>query len=172
MVPDTPIWEWKFFDVSILVSALFFAAARPLWFVGKFLIYAAFSRALSWQWVIRLCARLWMITNWDIGAAIFGMFENRWIVRSASEPKERRVQIEIENQEETDPKAATGTFVIGYPQNTRDSEREHIGNYNMSVVNMLRVDKRKQYHYSFRAALRDLLEKQNARRLEKWKRKK
>ena len=46
MVPDAPIWEWKFFDVSIVVSALFFAAARPLWFFGKFLIYAAFPAYL------------------------------------------------------------------------------------------------------------------------------
>ena len=152
------------------MSALFFAAARPLWFFGKILVYAVFSNMLTTRLIVRLCARLWMVINWDIGAAVFGMFENRWIVRTAPEPKERKVNIEIENREESDPKAAKGTFRIEYPQDIRDSEEDHTRNYNMSVIGMLLVDKRRRYHYRFRAELRNLLEKQNARRLEKRKR--
>ena len=167
MFPDAPIWEWKFFDMSIVVSALFFAAARPLWFIGKFLIYAAFASVSSWRWVVRWCVRLWMLTNWDIGAAIFGMVGRTWDIRPSGSSGDGIVSVGIDYFTESGDKQSFTNQDVQLPEDGDQFRIDDNDALELSYDNISRMNRREWYQRSFLRELVNIMGDKNANQLRK-----
>ena len=65
-------------DLLILESLVLFVIVRWGWFVGKFAVYSLAAYVLSFTWAVRLCVRLWIWTNWDLGESVLTWFRNPW----------------------------------------------------------------------------------------------
>ena len=163
MLPDGPFWEWKFGEVSLVLSAILIALARPFWFSIRFLVYALFASALSWRWVVQCCVRLWHWTDWDIGSAIFGMVEHRWSVHSpGGTPAKRSVIVGVNYSGESESESRKFTDTIKIP--------DHVGvagdTIDLSYANVNSIDKREHYRQLFSSEVIKMLERRNARQLQ------
>lgn len=173
MVPDSVFWEWKLGEVSLLMSAILVAFARPIYFSFRFLIYAAFSSVSSRRWMVRCCVRLWMWSNWDIGAAIFGMVGDKWSVYSGSGTAGlRQMQLDIGYDTASGSGGDKGSYTVHFPEASGGSIEEADEALHRSFSNINRIDKRRSYQHLFRSELAKAAEMENTRQLRKQARRK
>ena len=168
MFPDTPIWEWKLGEVSLLGSALLIVIARPIWLLLKLLIYSVWARISSWRWVVRCCVRLWMWTNWDIGTALFGMARDSWGVHTGSmSALPMEVTVAIEHSKDNGDRESAGSHILDFsnPYNTFNIDAEDA--LNQTSTNIDRLDKRRWYRHLFLSELKSSMQSTNIRKLQK-----
>ncbi len=103
---DFSFLDWKVGELSVFTSFVLLVFARWVWFFGKLTIYTLSIWLLKHRWMVRVCALLWIRTNWDLGEALLKIFKNSWVMslQSSSNSGQSSVDMNIrtENKEGED----------------------------------------------------------------------